>query len=160
MGCFGTRFRPGRKVLPDFVIAWLLQRSGLDATEKSVIVANLKNDFSTSKVKATLKLTWPDEELKRRDTSKSAAMFTTEESVLLAEDDEPETMSSWNGMTQRMVTPIRHSKMTPRRLLPLSRTHAEYCVRQGRNKHRCGKVAISIQRKGLETARAVGAGHL
>ena len=32
------------RFLPDFVVAWLLlQRSGLDSTEKSVIVANLKN---------------------------------------------------------------------------------------------------------------------
>ena len=80
------------KFLPDFVIAWLLlQRSGLDATEKSVIVANLKNDFSTTKVKAALKLTWPDEELKRRDGNKNTAMFTSEEALLLAEDDETET---------------------------------------------------------------------
>ena len=73
------------------MIAWLLlQRSGLDATEKSVIVANLKNNFSTAKVKAALKLTWPDEELKRRDSSKHAAMFTAEEAVLMADDGETE----------------------------------------------------------------------
>ena len=77
------------KFLPDFVIAWLLlQRSGLDATEKSVIVANLKNDFSTVKVKAALKLTWPDDELKRRDANKNAAMFTVDEAVMLADDEE------------------------------------------------------------------------
>ena len=77
------------KFLPDFVIAWLLlQRSGLDATEKAVIVANLKNQFSTARVKEALKLTWPDEELKKRDAGKHSAFFTTEEAVLLAEDDE------------------------------------------------------------------------
>ena len=73
------------------MIAWLLlQRSGLDATEKSVIVANLKNNFSTAKVKAALKLTWPDDELKRRDSSKHAAMFTAEEAALMADDGETE----------------------------------------------------------------------
>ena len=77
------------KFLPDFVIAWLLlQRSGLDATEKSVIVANLKNQFRIEKVKEALKLTWPDEELRRRDAGKHAAMFTSEEDAMLAEEDE------------------------------------------------------------------------
>ena len=56
------------RFLPDFVIAWLLlQRSGLDASERSVLVANLKNDFSVQKVKEALRLTWPDEKLTRRD---------------------------------------------------------------------------------------------
>ena len=55
-----------------------------------MIVANLKNDFSTVKVKAALKLTWPDDELKRRDAHKNAAMFTAEESVLMADDGETE----------------------------------------------------------------------
>ena len=77
------------KFLPDFVIAWLLlQRSGLDSTEKSAIVANLKNSFVTSKVKEALKLTWPDEELKRRDAGKHSALFTSEEAALMAEDDD------------------------------------------------------------------------
>ncbi|CAE7764432.1 unnamed protein product [Symbiodinium pilosum] len=76
------------RFLPDFVVAWLLlQRSGLDATERSVLVANLKNDFSVHKVKEALKLTWPDEELKRRDSGKHSAMFTEEESAMLADDD-------------------------------------------------------------------------
>ena len=66
-----TASAQAEKFLPDFVIAWLLlQRSGLEATERSVIVANLKNDFTIEKVKAALKLTWPDEELRRRNGSK------------------------------------------------------------------------------------------
>ena len=76
------------RFLPDFVVAWLLlQRSGLDATERSVLVANLKNNFSVHRVKEALKLTWPDEELKRRDSGKHSAMFTEEESAMLADDD-------------------------------------------------------------------------
>ena len=77
------------RFLPDFVVAWLLlQRSGLDSTEKSVIVANLKNRFSTERVKDALKLTWPDDELKKWDSHKSAALFTAEESILIAEDED------------------------------------------------------------------------
>ena len=65
----------------------LLQRSGLEATERSVIVANLKNQFTTSRVKEALKLTWPDEELKRRDAGRNSAMFTREEeNAMMAED--------------------------------------------------------------------------
>ena len=55
-----------------------------------MIVANLKNDFNIEKVKAALKLTWPDEELRRRDGGKSSATFATEEASLLAEDQEEE----------------------------------------------------------------------
>ena len=86
------------RFLPDFVIAWLLlQRSGLDASERSVLVANLKNDFSVQKVKDALRLTWPDEELKRRDSGKHTAMFTEEESAMLAEDESVEDIDagSW-----------------------------------------------------------------
>ena len=88
------------KFLPDFVIAWLLlQRSGLDATEKSVIVANLKNQFRTDRVKESLKLTWPDEELRRRDSQKHSAMFTAEETAMLADDDDAaeEPPISWDN---------------------------------------------------------------
>ncbi|CAE7713156.1 unnamed protein product [Symbiodinium sp. CCMP2456] len=86
------------RFLPDFVIAWLLlQRSGLDTTEKSVIVANLWNNFSTQKVKEALKLTWPDEELRKRDSGKNGAMFATEEEALLADEEgfEPVETPSW-----------------------------------------------------------------
>ncbi|CAE7753594.1 unnamed protein product [Symbiodinium necroappetens] len=87
------------RFLPDFVIAWLLlQRSGLDSTERSVIVANLKNQFRTDRVKEALKLTWPDDELRRRDSQKQTAMFTTEETAMLAEDDDTpeEPPASWD----------------------------------------------------------------
>ena len=76
------------RFLPDFVIAWLLlQRSGLDATEKSVIVANLRNNFTITKVKEALKLTWPDEELRKRDSGRNAAMFAADEEALMADED-------------------------------------------------------------------------
>ncbi|CAE7554899.1 unnamed protein product, partial [Symbiodinium sp. CCMP2456] len=81
------------KFLPDFVIAWLLlQRSGLDATEKSVIVANLRNNFTMTKVKEALKLTWPDEELRKRDSGKGSALLAAEEEAFMTEDFEHEEM--------------------------------------------------------------------
>ena len=68
------------KLLPDFVVAWmLLQRSGLDSVERSVIVANLKNQFTTHRVREALKLTWPDEELRRRDATRQSALFESME---------------------------------------------------------------------------------
>ena len=39
-------------------------------------------------MKDALKLTWPDDELKKRDSHKSAALFTAEESILIAEDED------------------------------------------------------------------------
>ena len=56
------------KFLPDFVVAWmLLQRSGLDGTERGAIIANLKNQFTTTRVKDALRLAWPEEDLKNEE---------------------------------------------------------------------------------------------
>ena len=64
--------------LPDFVLAWmLLQRSGLDHQEKGSLIANLKNEFTMARVKEILRLNWPDDELKRRDTNRGAALLAT-----------------------------------------------------------------------------------
>ena len=71
------------KFLPDFVIAWmLLQRSGLDVSERGAIVANLKNKFTSEQVKKALKLNWPEDDLKQRDQGRGSAM------VLDGDDDE------------------------------------------------------------------------
>ena len=64
------------KFLPDFVVAWmLLQRSGLDVSERGAIIANLRNKFTTDNVKQALKLNWPDEDLRMRDNQKGAALI-------------------------------------------------------------------------------------
>ena len=77
------------KFLPDFVVAWmLLQRSGLDTVERSVIVANLKNQFTTHRVREALKLTWPDEELRRRDATRQSALFAKDDEEILLADME------------------------------------------------------------------------
>ena len=73
------------KFLPDFVVAWmLLQRSGLDGTERGAIIANLKNQFTTTRVKEALRLAWPEEDLKKRDMARGSA--------LLVEDDDEDIM--------------------------------------------------------------------
>lgn len=70
------------KFLPDFVVAWmLLQRSGLDISERGAIIANLRNKFSTENVKQALKLNWPDDDLRQRDQHRGSAM-------VLGDDDE------------------------------------------------------------------------
>ena len=68
------------KFLPDFVVAWmLLQRSGLDGTERGTIIANLKNQFTTIRVKDALRLAWPEEDLKKRDMARGAALMVEDE---------------------------------------------------------------------------------
>ncbi|CAE7554266.1 unnamed protein product, partial [Symbiodinium necroappetens] len=62
--------------------AWMLQRKALSA--------NLRNNFTITKVKDALKLTWPDEELRKRDSGKNAAMFATDEGAFMTEDYEHE----------------------------------------------------------------------
>ena len=65
------------RFLPDFVVAWmLLQRSGLDSSEKASIIASLKNRFTTDRVKTALRLNWNDEDLKRRDQQHGHSLFT------------------------------------------------------------------------------------
>lgn len=78
------------KFLPDFVVAWmLLQRSGLDGTERGTIIANLKNRFTTTNVKNALKLAWPEEDLRKRDQSRGA--------TLLVDDDENDILLQLDG---------------------------------------------------------------
>ena len=79
------------KFLPDFVVAWmLLQRSGLDISEKGAIIANLRNKFSTENVKQALKLNWPDDDLRQRDQHRGAAMVLGDEEEPWADDEEDE----------------------------------------------------------------------
>ena len=95
------------------MIAWLLfQRPGLDAAEKSVIVATLKNDFSISKVKEALRLTWPNEGLRKRDSGKNAAMFSMEEEALLFWQMRRTSRRQprLSGRIQKRAMPIRPSR--------------------------------------------------
>ena len=68
----------------------LLQRSGLDGTERGAIIANLKNQFATSRVKEALRLNWPEEDLRKRDQAKGSALLVDEDfdDALLHEEEE------------------------------------------------------------------------
>ena len=91
------------KFLPDFVTAWLLlQRSGLDVSERGAIVANLKNKFTSDQVKRALKLNWPEDELKQRDQGRGSAMvMDLDEDEAMVHDEEASEPPSWMGETER-----------------------------------------------------------
>ena len=58
----------GPELLPDFVQGWfLLQDSGLDTNERNMVMAALRNDFSSARVAQELRNQWNDEELRRHD---------------------------------------------------------------------------------------------
>ena len=91
------------RFLPDFVVAWmLLQRSGLDGTEKAAIIANLKNQFTTEKVKDALRLNWSEEDLKRRDQFRPSALLYDEiDDALVNEDEATEEPPEWLDETSQ-----------------------------------------------------------
>lgn len=87
--------------MPDFVVAWmLLQRSGLDSSERGTIVANLRNKFTTENVKSALRLAWPEEDLRRRDQSRGSALMMEMEDddalLLDAEPDDSPDQTDWS----------------------------------------------------------------
>ena len=55
-------------ILPDAVLGWfLLEKSGLDMLEKSVIQGEIKGNFTLSGVENALRSHWPDDQIKRHD---------------------------------------------------------------------------------------------
>ena len=67
-------------LLPDFVQGWfLLQDAGLDTSEKNMIMAALKGNFTLVRVAQELRNQWPDEELRRHDQgSRNTAWWADE----------------------------------------------------------------------------------
>lgn len=56
------------QILPDAVLGWfLLEKSGLDNLEKSVIQGEIKGDFTLSGVEHALRSHWSDDQVKKRD---------------------------------------------------------------------------------------------
>ncbi|CAK9102504.1 Retrovirus-related Pol polyprotein from transposon TNT 1-94 [Durusdinium trenchii] len=89
------------RFLPDFVVAWiLLQRSGLDSTERGTIIASLRNIFTTDNVKKALKLAWPEDDLRRRDQNRGTALALDEDDSkdILLQQDEEESDSEFFGL--------------------------------------------------------------
>ena len=84
------------KFLPDFVVAWmLLQRSGLDSTERGAIIANLKNQFTTEHVKSALRIAWPDDDLKKRDHQRGSVLLVDDDEEAFFHDDDQGDLHEW-----------------------------------------------------------------
>ena len=59
---------PVPELLPDFVQGWLLlQDAGLETSEKNMVTAALKNDYSVARVAQELRNQWVDDDLRRHD---------------------------------------------------------------------------------------------
>ena len=72
------------EILPDMIQGWyLLNDAGLDAGERNMILASIKQDFSYSRIAQELRNQWTDEDLRRKDQS-------SRHSSLLVDDDEDE----------------------------------------------------------------------
>ena len=57
------------ELLPELVLGWLLlHRSGLDAKERSVVLAATRNSLALGKVEDALKAQWQDEDLETHDS--------------------------------------------------------------------------------------------
>lgn len=75
-----------------------LQRSGLDGSERATIIASLKNEFTTTRVKEALKLNWTEEDLRRRDQSRGSALYMDdEEDDILLHDETTNSTGTKHG---------------------------------------------------------------
>ena len=80
----------GPELLPDFVQGWfLLQDSGLDTNERNMVMAALRNDFSSSRVAQELRNQWNDEELRRHDQHQRGTAWVVHEEDAEDDDDDP-----------------------------------------------------------------------
>ena len=79
-------------ILPDVIQGWmLLEKSGLDDLEKSIIQSDIKSKFSLMGVENSLRAHWSDEQVRRRDgPEKQSAHYEDEEG------DEGEDVDSAN----------------------------------------------------------------
>ena len=68
------------ELLPDYVQGWyLLFDSGLGTSERNMIVAALKGDFTMSRVAQELRSQWTDEDLRRHDAANRASSWWVDE---------------------------------------------------------------------------------
>ena len=76
-------------ILPDAVLGWfLLEKSGLDSLEKSVIQGEIKGDFTLAGVEHALRSHWSDDQVRKRDgDAKHVAAFQDEDEEEPIEED-------------------------------------------------------------------------
>ena len=73
---------PVQELLPDFVQGWLLlQDAGLETSEKNMVTAALKNDYSVSRVAQELRNQWVDDDLRRHDQAGRMSGWMTYDDV-------------------------------------------------------------------------------
>lgn len=78
------------EILPDAVLGWfLLEKSGLDTLEKSVIQGEIKGDFTLAGVEHALRSHWSDDQVRKRDgEAKHVAAFQDEDEDPPSDEDE------------------------------------------------------------------------
>ena len=85
----GMWSQSGSELLPDFVQGWfLLQDAGLETSEKNMVLAALKNDFSVHRVAQELRNQWGDEDLRRRDQGQRASAWHVNEEYHHDDEDD------------------------------------------------------------------------
>ncbi|CAK9048591.1 Uncharacterized protein SCF082_LOCUS27048 [Durusdinium trenchii] len=128
------------KFLPDFVVAWmLLQRSGLDGSERATIIASLRNHFTTEKVKEALKLNWTEEDLRKRDQTRG--------STLIAEDYEEDDAFLHEGMPPPAPTWMTEEEIEEYNYLTQESEEALAAIQGARRTLRDAREKQSMMRK-------------
>ena len=114
------------QILPDAVLGWfLLEKTGLDPLEKSIIQGEIKGNFTLAGVENALRSHWTDDQIRTRDgESRHQAQFQDEEEDEPIEDDHAmfegwsEDEMSWyqdaKAEEQRAWMQLQQSKRTLR----------------------------------------------
>lgn len=131
------------ELLPSFVQGWfLLQDSGLEAGERNMIMAALKDDFSVEKVAQELRNQWVDDDLHRRDQGGRSSAWIAEMDAPADDDwpaDEPGDLSDggqamWNEAAEEAQAAL-HEMDRNRRTLRDARAKQHF-ARMSRQFHR------------------------
>ncbi|CAK9032723.1 Retrovirus-related Pol polyprotein from transposon TNT 1-94 [Durusdinium trenchii] len=90
-------------ILPDAVLGWmLLEKSGLDTMEKSIIQGEVKGNFTLAGIENALRAHWADDTLKKRDgEGRHASLFQGEEADEDYDMPLDEAEAFYEGWTER-----------------------------------------------------------
>lgn len=101
------------QILPDAVLGWfLLEKTGLDPIEKSIIQGEVKGNFTLAGVENALRSHWTDDQIRARDgESRHQAQFQDEE------EDEPmeEDQAMFEGWTEDEMSWYQDAKAEEQR---------------------------------------------
>ena len=83
------------ELLPDMIQGWyLLADAGLSPSERNVVLAALKGDYTLQRVAQELRNQWPDDDLRHRDQSTRASGWVASDDAAL-ETIEEESAEAW-----------------------------------------------------------------